>query len=152
MLLIAVLCCAQMDESLLDLEVLDLRNGLRERHKDHQQTASTHFCDASMVSTPSLPSAAHQIAESIFLSDEDAREFLQRFPLVQMLECASAPPRSGCVSMLLTHIRNYSLCCPDQSRLCRTLQRGSLSQQSSDYVCAALKKVFSTAFGRRAYL
>lgn len=105
-----------------------------------------------MVSTPSLPSAAHQIAESVFLSDEDAREFLQRFPLVQILECVSASLRSGCVCMLLTHVTNCLLCCPDQYRLRRTLQRGSLSQQSTDYVCAALKKVFSTAFGRKKYL
>ncbi len=32
--------------------------------------------------------------------------------------------------------------------LCRTLQRGSLSSQATEYVCAALKKVFSTAYGK----
>lgn len=39
-----------------------------------------------MVSTPSLPSAAHEIADSVFLTDDEAERFLQKFPLVQILE------------------------------------------------------------------
>lgn len=67
-----------------------------------------------MVSTPSLPSAAHEVADSLFLTDEEAERFLEKFPLVHILE---------------------------------TLQRGTLSPQATEYVCAALKKVFSTAYG-----
>ena len=39
-----------------------------------------------MVSTPSLPSAAHEVADSILLTDEEAERFLQKFPLVHILE------------------------------------------------------------------
>ncbi|DBA70859.1 TPA: hypothetical protein ACH3X2_011627 [Trebouxia sp. C0005] len=67
-----------------------------------------------MVSTPSLPSAAHEIADSVLPTDEEAEQFLHKFPLVHILE---------------------------------TLQRGTLSSQATEFVCAALKKVFSTSFG-----
>ena len=40
-----------------------------------------------MVSTPSLPSAAHELADSVFLTVEEAERFLQKFPLVHILEC-----------------------------------------------------------------
>lgn len=33
---------------------------------------------------------------------------------------------------------------------CRTLQRGTLSPQATDYVCCALKKVFTTPYGKRS--
>ena len=39
-----------------------------------------------MVSTPSLPSAAHEIADSVLLTDEEAEQFLQKFPLVHILQ------------------------------------------------------------------
>ena len=39
-----------------------------------------------MVSTPSLPSAAHELADSILLTDKEAERFLQKFPLVHILE------------------------------------------------------------------
>ena len=39
-----------------------------------------------MVSTPSLPSAAHEIADSVLLTDEEAEQFLHKFPLVHILE------------------------------------------------------------------
>lgn len=39
-----------------------------------------------MVSTPSLPSVAHEVADSIILTDEGAERFLEKFPLVRILE------------------------------------------------------------------
>ena len=45
-----------------------------------------------MVSTPSLPSAAHEVADSLFLTDEEAERFLEKFPLVHILECVCALP------------------------------------------------------------
>ena len=39
-----------------------------------------------MVSTPWLPSAAHEIADLVLLTDEQAEGFLHRFPLVHILE------------------------------------------------------------------
>ncbi len=41
---------------------------------------------ASMVSTPSLPSAAHEVADSVLLTDEEAEQFLLKFPLMHILE------------------------------------------------------------------
>ena len=79
---------AQLQPQLLILVMhADQERGLRRRLRRFNTTV--HLVSSVvplMVSTPSLPSAAHEIADSIFLTDEEAERFLQKFPLVHILE------------------------------------------------------------------